>query len=37
VPNENPSGALSLTFNDGETQTWYIPAVSRINYDENSG
>ena len=37
VPNENPSGALSLTFNDGETQTWYIPAVSRINYDEESG
>ena len=37
VPNENPSGALSLTFNDGETQTWYIPAVSRINYDEDSG
>lgn len=37
IPNENPSGALSLTFNDGETQTWYIPAVSRINYDENSG
>ena len=37
VPNENPSGALSLTFNNGETQTWYIPAVSKINYDEESG
>ena len=37
IPNENPSGALSLTFNDGETQTWYIPTVSRINYDEESG